>query len=122
MKGLGRRLATARKAAGYSQTDAAELINVSFSTIGCWERDRSEPGLDNLHRLADLYGVAAADLIRKATPNDESPLGVIHEAARLLSVETGTDKILELVDRIKLGAAALLKEKRMRCLAVDDED
>lgn len=122
MKGLGKRLSTARKAAGYTVTEAAELLNVCVSTITYWEKERHEPGLDTLHAIADLYGTTVSSLIRPLAPHSEPALATIHEAARLLSNEINTDKVLELVDRIKLGASAMLKEKRRRCLAEEDDD
>lgn len=112
MKGLGVRLRTARRAAEFSQTEVADTMGLSVSTITGWEKNRSEPGLEALFRLADLYGTSVAEILRPLGPNASTALERIHEAANMLSVATDTDRILELMESLRHGVIDFLNEKR----------
>ena len=46
-----------------SQKDLAERLNVSFKTISHWESGYSEPSLDTLLMLKDIFSVSYEDLI-----------------------------------------------------------
>ena len=52
-----------RNQIGMSQKDLAEKLNVSFKTISHWESGYSEPGLDALLILKDIFSVSYEDLI-----------------------------------------------------------
>lgn len=45
------------------QGDAARLLGVAQQTLSSWETGRSEPGAEDLGKLADLYNVTADYLI-----------------------------------------------------------
>lgn len=51
---LGVRLYMARKKAGLEQEEVAKAIGVSRGTISNWERDKGEPRLSHLRRLAEI--------------------------------------------------------------------
>lgn len=122
MKGLGERLRAARRAAGYTQVEAAEVLHVHVSTITFYEKDRHEPNLDTLYKLADLYATSVAEILRPINPSVEPVLDQIHDAARLLGMARDTDTILDLMDRLKMNVLALLKEKRERFAAATPDD
>lgn len=111
MEGFGKRLERARMAAGFTKTYVAKRMCISISTIFGWENDRSEPCLDMLYRLADLYGTTVAKILKPLDPREEPALENIHRDAHLLSATADTDVILNLVERIRLNTANLLKEK-----------
>lgn len=46
-----------REKQGYSQTDVANRIGVSCSTVGRWEKDNLMPGTETLIDLSILYDV-----------------------------------------------------------------
>ncbi len=46
-----------RRAAGMTQENAAEEMNVSTNTIQNWERGRNSMSKEALHMLLDVYGV-----------------------------------------------------------------
>lgn len=56
-------LQAARRQCGISQMEAAERLGVSRQTIYRWESGESEPTLENLRSLADLYGMAVDELL-----------------------------------------------------------
>ncbi len=55
--GLGARLRQARELAGFNQHQSAEATGVVREVISYWENDRRVPGLAQLRRLAEAYGV-----------------------------------------------------------------
>jgi len=57
-----RKLAGMRVTAGYSQEDVAKVFNITQSAVSSWERRASNPSLDKMKQLADLYGVTMLDI------------------------------------------------------------
>ena len=59
----GRHLAELRKAAGLSQTELAEVLEVPQSNIAFWEQSDKPPRSDLLPKMADALGVEIAELL-----------------------------------------------------------
>ncbi len=59
---LGCRMRRARLRCGYSQTDAAALLNVSKQTVSNWEVGESPPQITNLFRFAAVMDIDVAEL------------------------------------------------------------
>jgi len=68
LSGLSKRLyqarldLSAREGRRISQAEIAAIVGVHQVTLGEWERGKSEPNLDTIERLADIYGRSAAYL------------------------------------------------------------
>jgi transcriptional regulator with XRE-family HTH domain len=60
---LGSRLRTLRMRRNMRQEDIANLLEISKSAVGMYERGDREPSLDTLRKLADLYGVTTDYLL-----------------------------------------------------------
>lgn len=60
---LSDRLTALRKGKGYSQSQLAQELNLSPSTIGMYEQGRRVPDLDTLIALAKLYRISLDYLI-----------------------------------------------------------
>ncbi len=60
---LGPRLRQARELAGYSQQEAADVLGVAREVISYWENDHRVPGLAQVRRLAEAFGVSADFLL-----------------------------------------------------------
>lgn len=60
---LAERLAASRKAGGYTQSEIAEKLWVSFQAVSLWERGETVPELDKLVELASLFGISLDWLI-----------------------------------------------------------
>jgi len=52
------RLTNARKEKGFTQSDVAEKLNVSFQAVSLWERGETTPEIDKLADIASLYQVS----------------------------------------------------------------
>ena len=62
------KLVQLRKAAGYSQEDLAEKLEVSRQAVSRWEAGSTLPDAVNLLKLSDLFCVNVDALLREETP------------------------------------------------------
>ena len=60
---LGPRIAALRRAAGLSQGELAEQLQVSTSAVGMYEQGRREPSVETLVALARTFGVTVDYLL-----------------------------------------------------------
>ena len=56
-------LKAARVNKGYTQREAAAIIEVTEDTISDWERGKSFPNVPQLKKIEEVYGVTYNDLI-----------------------------------------------------------
>ena len=63
-KTLGGFIAALRKAAGMTQKDLAEKLNVSDKSVSRWERDEGAPDLSLIPVIAEVFGVTCDELLR----------------------------------------------------------
>lgn len=86
---------------GMSQLDLAMRMNVDKTTVSSWERDRTEPNMDTVKRLCEIFHCKISDLF----PINTSPSPV--ESAMDLMIEMNADQL----DRIIAYATKLRKIK-----------
>jgi|GEM_PF-3968988 len=55
------------------QVDVANYLKVSTAIVTEWSKGRKMPRLDNIHRIADFFGVEANDLLSDRPIPDYSP-------------------------------------------------
>ena len=60
---FGLRLREARRAAGFTQTELAALVQVTQTTISCWELGETEPNIVKIRRLARVLNVTVGFLL-----------------------------------------------------------
>jgi len=60
---LGNRFKRIRQKNGLKQKEAAELIGVNNYQLGNYETNRSEPSIDVLKKMSQVYGVSVDYLI-----------------------------------------------------------
>lgn len=60
---LGNRIAHLRKRKGWTQNDLANLIFVTDKTVSSWELNRTEPSLETLVKLSELFACSIGYLI-----------------------------------------------------------
>lgn len=68
---LQHRLRVLRKEKGYSQENLAELVGVSRQALSKWESGQSEPDLDKLIRLSEIFEVAIDSLVKETQGESE---------------------------------------------------
>lgn len=85
---LGARIATLRRAAGWSQGELARRLRVSPSAVGMYEQGRREPSAALLVELSRLFGVTV-DYLLTGEPAREEQEKVL-QAAELALCEAET--------------------------------
>lgn len=60
---IGERLAEIRKDHGDKQTDLAQKLNVTVSTVRSWEQEKSSPPHETLVNICRLYHVSSDYLL-----------------------------------------------------------
>src|SRR5574344_299271 len=63
MTAIGERIYEERKRKGLSQTDLADQLGLSTKAVSKWETGEAQPTLDNISRLAEVFGVTTDYLI-----------------------------------------------------------
>ena len=72
---MNRRLKEARQQKKIKLTEIAEIIGVSQPTMSSWEAGRADPSLENLVKLAEIYGVTVDYLLGRDFGNQsEAPI------------------------------------------------
>ncbi|MDD3477423.1 MAG: helix-turn-helix transcriptional regulator [Candidatus Izemoplasmatales bacterium] len=61
---LGEKLMEWRKNKGLSQEQLAEKLGLTRQSVSLWETDQTNPSLDNLVQLANLYHISLDQLVR----------------------------------------------------------
>ena len=70
---FSKRVKKARKKAGYTQSQLAEMVDVSVNHISAIERGVYETRIDTLKKLSIVLG-ASTDYLIFGTPDEEGPL------------------------------------------------
>lgn len=60
---LGTKLREMRHEKNLSQTQVAVELDVSQTAYGKWESDQTKPGIDNLLKISEFYGIDIYDLL-----------------------------------------------------------
>lgn len=61
-KQLGSAIKSMRKSRDWTQAKLGELLNVSDKTISSWEKGRTEPKLEEMIRIADIFNISVTSL------------------------------------------------------------
>lgn len=85
----GQRIKAARKAAGLTQAELANKLDIPYQSIGQWERDLRNPKRETLRRIAAALGVSEFDL--SDDPTRHKILGETLQAAEDLGAEVLSD-------------------------------
>jgi transcriptional regulator with XRE-family HTH domain len=64
---LGAKIRAARRTAGFSQAELAELMGVQQSSISQWERGHTRPSLEHLVPLATALGTSLDELLDRTS-------------------------------------------------------
>lgn len=124
---LGQTLHTLRRTAGLTQGDVATQLGLDRSTYSYYETGFSLPNVDNLKRLADIFGVSTDFLLGRTDGTQKLAVQDIADhrdgldSARILSL-LSPDERTALMWYRQLSPedkAALLQKLSEHCLAND---
>lgn len=65
------RLQELRKEAGYSQEQLAEMLGVSRQSVSKWESGQTNPDINNVGRLSEIYGKSTDYIIFGKEPEPQ---------------------------------------------------
>ncbi|MCR4673470.1 MAG: helix-turn-helix domain-containing protein [Lachnospiraceae bacterium] len=89
MKQFGDRLRDARERLDLKQTDVANATHINNKILSGYERNISQPSLENLKTLCEFYNISADEIIdihpKKRNSNGEEAVFLTPEQRRLLS-------------------------------------
>ena len=68
---LGEKIRAFRQGMGLTQTELAKKINVSFQAVSSWEVGSTLPDIENICRLAEVFGVSVDSLLQKTARDGE---------------------------------------------------
>ena len=94
---LAERLKELRRARGLTQRDMARRFGISDVSYGDWERGRTEPSIDNIMRLCELFGCTSDSLIGLA------PLKIVDASdvkAKCEKAKGALDALFASIDRL----------------------
>ena len=59
-----------RKAAGFSQEELGNRLNVARQTVSKWKLGETTPEMDKLEELSNIFGISIDELVKdEAIPN-----------------------------------------------------
>ena len=98
-----------RRAAGLSQEELAERLNVSRQAVSKWENGAAQPELSKLVELSRLYGVSVDELLslEEAEKGDAKAASSVEASTPAPAQETLTAPKKALRQKLLLGAAAV---------------
>lgn len=74
---IGKTIAALRKEQGLTQVQLAEKLNFSYQTISNWERGKSEPDLDSVQKLCELFNITTDEFLKVNESGGEKTDGEI---------------------------------------------
>ena len=89
---VGKRLRTARRAAGLTQKQLADRLGVESITVSRWERGVTSPSLPRLRRIAEITQTTVGELVNTASAS-------VHEL-EIAALREELAETRELVDRV----------------------
>jgi transcriptional regulator with XRE-family HTH domain/ribosomal protein L40E len=104
MENIGERIYLERKRLGLSQSDLAQKIMVSTKAVSKWETGEAQPTLDNVARLAEVFGVTTDYLLSGKGPSGEK----VKEGFHYLEPKTRARHGLRVAGWICLGIGLTL--------------
>ncbi len=97
---LGDRLRIARERAGLTQLEAAKRLQINNKTLSRYEHGGSEPNVETLTRLAQLYKVSVDWLAGLSTPSADGRISELYAVFERLSPDD-QEYIIGLAKRFK---------------------
>jgi transcriptional regulator with XRE-family HTH domain len=92
---FGKRLKKLREDKGMTQGFLAELLNVSRQSIGGYENDNVDPGIDTLVNIADVFNVSLDYLLCRT--KEKHNINVLDEDTKEFLL-----KVIEIADNYKI--------------------
>ena len=70
MRNYGQLIAKLRKQKGLTQEQLGKKLNVSYQAVSKWENNQSEPSLETIEKLADVFGITISQFFETANMDE----------------------------------------------------
>ena len=107
---LPERLIKLRKAAGLSQEEVADKLELTRQTVSKWETGQSSPDLDKVLPLCNLYGVTPDELLHDGGSDEADELKAQRDAERaeeLLDKSVAKKKTIGILVAVAIPVAGI---------------
>lgn len=107
---LPERLMKLRKAAGLSQEEVADKLELTRQTVSKWETGQSSPDLDKVLPLCELYNITPDELLHEGGSEEADELKAQKDAARaeeLLEKSVAKKKLIGILSGVMLYIIAI---------------
>lgn len=74
MEDLGVRIANLRKEQNITQAELGKRLNISAQAVSKWENGLSEPDIETMTKLCEIFNVSLDGLVGKEKPKREEPI------------------------------------------------
>lgn len=107
-KSLGEKIKDARQKCGYSQEKLGELIGTSKQNVSMWEKDRHQPDINTLEKIAVFLGIPFSYFLNKQfVPESKyiykEYLRYLNEFELPNNIPSGEDFFFDALDRYWAG-------------------
>ena len=86
MTNIGKNISSARKKLGITQEGLAEKLNVTRQAVSNWENGKSEPDIETVSKLSEIFGISSDELISDFPEEEKKPRSVIKSRLILSAV------------------------------------
>jgi len=97
---FGERLKQLRESQGLSQTELADYLNVSRQSVGGYENDNVDPGMDTLVKIADRFNISLDYLFCRTDEKENANL--LHTSTKKIFNEEVLMKISDIINSYKI--------------------
>ena len=97
--GFPEQLTKLRKRCNMTQTDLAHKMDVKQYVISSWETGRSEPSLEQLNKLSDIFNISTDYLLDKAfiRANNDEEFNKVIENIKLDSEDDFINEVFKII-------------------------
>ncbi len=107
-----------RKKNRMTQTELGEKLGVSYMTVRRWETGKSKPKLDEMNKLAEIFGTTIEYFMGQAEEGQERETptmaywGGVLDNARTIALQGNSDDIEDVSHILRRALASLGSESR----------
>ncbi len=96
---LDKNIQAHRKKLNISQEDLGKMLFVSRQTVSMWENGQTQPTLDNLVRLGEIFSVTVDELLNGEQNREENIEGIRDPDVEKYSVQFSSEEVKEVEKR-----------------------
>lgn len=113
---LGEKINYYRESRGLTQAELGAELFVTRQTVSLWEKGQTLPSLDNIVRLAEIFGVTIDELLRADIPSADSEKKKLSEVDKNEILTNAENEVKANVDNEAFSDDKRKTKERNKCL------